>query len=74
MIDDSHCSQRRILEAEFPDVHGVDGLNFAGWVKKLSGLPTISVGSVGSSSAFTGAFLGEGSAALANCATTMPRR
>ncbi len=38
-----HCSQRRFWEAEF------DGstLNFAGWAKKLSGKPTISVGSVG---------------------------
>jgi 2,4-dienoyl-CoA reductase-like NADH-dependent reductase (Old Yellow Enzyme family) len=32
-----------------------------GWVKKLSGLPTISVGSVGLTSEFTGAFRGEGS-------------
>jgi 2,4-dienoyl-CoA reductase-like NADH-dependent reductase (Old Yellow Enzyme family) len=32
-------------------------------VKKVSGLPTISVGSVGLSSEFTGAFRGEGSAA-----------
>lgn len=38
-----HCSQRRFWEAEFP---GSD-LNLAGWVKKLSGLPTITVGSVG---------------------------
>lgn len=38
-----HCSQRRWWEAEFP---GSD-LNFAGWVKKLSGKPTITVGSVG---------------------------
>lgn len=62
-IDAIHCSQRRILEAEFPSVDGEHGLNFAGWVKKLSGLPTISVGSVGLSSEFTGAFAGEGSAA-----------
>ncbi len=58
-----HCSQRRILEPEFPDVDGPNGLNLAGWVKKLTGLPTISVGSVGLSSEFTGAFRGEGSAA-----------
>lgn len=62
-VDAIHCSQRRILEAEFPDVDGEGGLNFAGWVKKLSGLPTISVGSVGLSSDFTGAFRGEGSVA-----------
>jgi 2,4-dienoyl-CoA reductase-like NADH-dependent reductase (Old Yellow Enzyme family) len=62
-VDAIHCSQRRILEPEFPDVDGPRGLNLAGWVKKLSGLPTISVGSVGLSSEFTGAFRGEGSAA-----------
>jgi 2,4-dienoyl-CoA reductase-like NADH-dependent reductase (Old Yellow Enzyme family) len=38
-----HCSQRRWWEAEFAD----SDLNFAGWVKKLSGKPTITVGSVG---------------------------
>ena len=60
--DAIHCSQRRIWEPEFPDVDGPNGLNLAGWVKKLTGLPTISVGSVGLSSEFTGAFRGEGSA------------
>jgi len=61
-VDAIHCSQRRILEPEFPEVDGPKGLNLAGWVKKLSGLPTISVGSVGLTSEFTGAFRGEGSA------------
>ncbi len=60
-VDAIHCSQRRILEPEFPAVDGPHGLNLAGWVKKLSGLPTISVGSVGLSSEFIGAFRGEGS-------------
>lgn len=62
-VDAIHCSQRRILDPEFPDLDGPKGLNLAGWVKKLSGLPTISVGSVGLSTEFTGAFRGEGSAA-----------
>jgi 2,4-dienoyl-CoA reductase-like NADH-dependent reductase (Old Yellow Enzyme family) len=62
-VDAIHCSQRRILEPEFPEIDGPKGLNLAGWVKKLSGLPTISVGSVGLTSEFTGAFRGEGSAA-----------
>lgn len=62
-VDAIHCSQRRILEPEFPDVDGPKGLNLAGWVKKLTGLPTISVGSVGLTSEFTGAFRGEGSQA-----------
>jgi 2,4-dienoyl-CoA reductase-like NADH-dependent reductase (Old Yellow Enzyme family) len=60
-VDAIHCSQRRILEPEFPGIDGANGLNLAGWVKKLSGLPTISVGSVGLSSEFIGAFRGEGS-------------
>jgi 2,4-dienoyl-CoA reductase-like NADH-dependent reductase (Old Yellow Enzyme family) len=59
--DAIHCSQRRILEPEFPGVDGPGGLNLAGWAKKLSGLPTISVGSVGLTSEFLGAFRGEGS-------------
>ncbi len=62
-VDLIHCSQRRILEPEFPEVDGPQGLNLAGWVKKLSGVPTISVGSVGLTSEFTGAFRGESSAA-----------
>jgi 2,4-dienoyl-CoA reductase-like NADH-dependent reductase (Old Yellow Enzyme family) len=46
-VDILHCSQRRYWEPEFPDVDGQDGLNFAGWAKKLTGAATISVGSVG---------------------------
>jgi 2,4-dienoyl-CoA reductase-like NADH-dependent reductase (Old Yellow Enzyme family) len=50
-----HCSQRRFWEPEF---EGSD-LNFAGWAKKLTGLPTITVGSVGLSGEFVAAFGGE---------------
>ena len=60
-VDIFHCSQRRYWEAEFPELDGKDGLNLAGWSKKLTGKPTISVGSVGLSSDFFGAFAGEGS-------------
>lgn len=42
-VDIFHCSQRRFWEAEF---EGSD-LNLAGWVKKLTKKPTITVGSVG---------------------------
>lgn len=52
-----HCSQRRFWEPEF---EGSD-LNFAGWAKKLTGVPTIAVGSVGLSGEFIAAFAGEGS-------------
>ncbi len=42
-VDIFHCSQRRFWEPEFD---GSD-LNFAGWAKKITGKPTITVGSVG---------------------------
>jgi 2,4-dienoyl-CoA reductase-like NADH-dependent reductase (Old Yellow Enzyme family) len=61
-VDMLHCSQRRVWEAEFPEVDGQDGLNCAGWTKKLTGVPTITVGSIGLSSDFAGSFSGEGSA------------
>jgi 2,4-dienoyl-CoA reductase-like NADH-dependent reductase (Old Yellow Enzyme family) len=56
-IDIFHCSQRRFWEPEF---EGSD-LNFAGWAKKLSGKATITVGSVGLTGDFFGAFAGESS-------------
>ncbi|MEM8921295.1 MAG: 12-oxophytodienoate reductase, partial [Pseudomonadota bacterium] len=59
-VDMLHCSQRRFWEPEFPEIDGEGGMNLAGWTKKLTGLPTITVGSVGLSSDFTGAFMGEG--------------
>lgn len=55
-----HCSQRRFWEPEFPEIDGDDGLNMAGWAKKLTGLATASVGSVGLSGDFFSAFAGEG--------------
>ncbi|GGH20720.1 NADH:flavin oxidoreductase [Mucilaginibacter phyllosphaerae] len=56
-VDILHCSQRRFWEPEF---EGSD-LNFAGWAKKLTGKATITVGSVGLSGDFFGAFAGESS-------------
>lgn len=52
-----HCSQRRFWEPEF---EGSD-LNFAGWAKKVTGAPVITVGSVGLSGEFTAAFRGDAS-------------
>ncbi len=60
-IDILHCSQRRFWKPEFPEIDGADGLNFAGWARKLTGAATISVGSVGLSGEFISAFGGEAS-------------
>ena len=54
-VDVLDCSQRRFWEAEFP---GSD-LNFAGWVKKVTGVPVITVGSVGLSNDVMSFFHGE---------------
>ncbi|OSQ39807.1 NADH:flavin oxidoreductase [Thalassospira mesophila] len=58
-VDIFHCSQRRFWEPEFPEIDGDEGLNFAGWAKKITGAATISVGSVGLSGDFIGSFSGE---------------
>lgn len=42
-VDIFHCSQRRFWEPEFAE----SDLNFAGWAKKITGKPTITVGSIG---------------------------
>lgn len=54
-VDIFHASTRRFWESEFEG----SPLNLAGWTKKLTGLPTISVGSVGLSGEFSGSFRGE---------------
>ncbi len=56
-VDIFHCSQRRFWEPEF---EGSD-LNFAGWTKKITGKPTITVGSVGLTGDFFSSFAGEAS-------------
>ncbi len=58
-IDVFHCSQRRFWEPEYPELDGDNGLNFAGWAKKLTGKVTCSVGSVGLDGDFFGAFRGK---------------
>ncbi|MEU6164673.1 NADH:flavin oxidoreductase [Streptomyces tanashiensis] len=55
-VDAFHASTRRHWIPEFED----SDLNLAGWTKKLTGKPTITVGSVGLDGDFIHAFAGEG--------------
>ena len=57
-VDVFHASTRRYW---LPEFEGSD-LNFAGWVKKITGLPVITVGSVGLDVDFIGTFGGAASA------------
>jgi 2,4-dienoyl-CoA reductase-like NADH-dependent reductase (Old Yellow Enzyme family) len=54
-VDIFHCSQRRFWEPEFEG----STLNLAGWTKKLTGKPSIAVGSVALDGEFIGSFRGE---------------
>lgn len=54
-VDIFHCSTRRFFEPEFSGSH----LNLAGWVKKLTGKPTITVGSIGLEDDFVNTFFGK---------------
>lgn len=56
-VDIFHCSTRRYWEPEF---EGSD-LNLAGWTKRLTGKPTITVGSVGLADDFFGSMAGQAS-------------
>lgn len=56
-VDVFHASTRRYWLPEFDD----SDLNLAGWVKKISGRPAVTVGSVGLDGEFFQAFQGKGS-------------
>jgi 2,4-dienoyl-CoA reductase-like NADH-dependent reductase (Old Yellow Enzyme family) len=56
-VDMFHCSTRRFWEPEFPET-GSD-MNLAGWTKKISGVPAMTVGSVSLSEDFVNAFAGK---------------
>jgi 2,4-dienoyl-CoA reductase-like NADH-dependent reductase (Old Yellow Enzyme family) len=51
-VDLFHCSQRRFWEPEFEG----SSLNLAGWTKKLTGKPTVTVGSITLNEEFTRTF------------------
>lgn len=54
-LDWFHASNRRFNEPEFDG----SNLNLAGWTKKITGLPTITVGSVGLDSDFLRSYAGK---------------
>jgi len=54
-VDIFHCSTRRFWEPEFSD----SSLNLAGWTKKITGNPTITVGSVGLDNDFISTMSGQ---------------
>ncbi|WP_245586059.1 NADH:flavin oxidoreductase [Solimonas soli] len=56
-VDIFDCSQRRFWEPEFAGSE----LNLAGWTRKLSGKPTMTVGSVGLDGELIASFSGEAS-------------
>jgi 2,4-dienoyl-CoA reductase-like NADH-dependent reductase (Old Yellow Enzyme family) len=58
-VDAFHASTRRYWQEEFEG----SGLNLAGWTKKLTGKPTITVGSVGLDGDVLTTFAGEGASA-----------
>lgn len=68
-VDIFHCSTRRYWQPEF------DGspLNLAGWTKKITGKPTITVGSVGLDNNFI-EFFAEGKGAKATSLTPLIER
>lgn len=56
-VDVFHPSTRRHWVPEFPDLAGSDAVRgLAGWTKEITGLPTITVGSVGLDKVFDGAW------------------
>jgi 2,4-dienoyl-CoA reductase-like NADH-dependent reductase (Old Yellow Enzyme family) len=57
-VDIFHASNRRFWEPEFP----ASKLNLAGWTKKLSGKPVITVGSIGLDTDFLETFGGKSAA------------
>jgi 2,4-dienoyl-CoA reductase-like NADH-dependent reductase (Old Yellow Enzyme family) len=59
-VDLFHCSTRRFWDPEFP---GSD-LNLAGWTKKLTGKPTVTVGSVTLNEDFTKSFATDNAASI----------
>ena len=58
-VDAFHCSNRRFWEPEFPGEASGAKMNLAGWTKKLTGKPVITVGSIGLDTDFITTFQGK---------------
>lgn len=69
-VDIFHCSTRRYWEKEFENSATDSELNLAGWTKKLTGKPVITVGSVGLNTSFVGAEHGMAMSAQAGIETS----
>jgi 2,4-dienoyl-CoA reductase-like NADH-dependent reductase (Old Yellow Enzyme family) len=68
-VDVFHVSTRRYFLGAFPDLGGADGLvGLAGWTKRVTGLPTITVGQVGLDNDFQVAFADRGGSGVASIA------
>jgi 2,4-dienoyl-CoA reductase-like NADH-dependent reductase (Old Yellow Enzyme family) len=68
-VDLFHCSQRRYWDAEFSG----SNLNLAGWTQKLTGKPSISVGSVGIDNEFLDSLLEGGTSSKRGISDLMER-
>ena len=68
-VDAFHCSSRRFWDAEFAG----SNLNLAGWTKKLTGLPTVTVGSVTLNEEFMTTFRSDEGAAVTGLADLVER-
>ena len=58
-VDCFHCSNRRFWEPEFPGDASGSTMNLAGWTKKITGKPVITVGSIGLDTDFITTFQGQ---------------
>ena len=73
-VDAFHVSTRRYWQPAFPSLAGEGGrLTLAGWTKRITGLPVITVGQVGMSNDFGVAFERGGSSALASIEPLLAR-
>ncbi len=68
-VDLFHCSQRRFWEPEFEG----SSLNLAGWTRKLTGKPTVTVGSITLNEEFTRTFQSADTAAVTGIDELMER-